>query len=51
LYSSLLLLCGIIEGGGCGYSMQRALGRTGDVFMLLEIYILKISTVSFWHGI
>jgi hypothetical protein len=31
--------------------MQHALGRTGDVFMLLEMYILKISTVLFWLGI
>jgi hypothetical protein len=31
--------------------VQHALGRTGDVFMLLEMYILKISTVLFWHGI
>lgn len=51
-YSSLLLLyVGLNVGGGCGYGIQHALGKTTDAYTLLEMYILKMCTVSSWHGI
>jgi hypothetical protein len=44
--SLLFLYVGLNQDGGCGCGMQHAVGKTRYAYILLEMYVLKMCTVS-----